>query len=280
LCWGDWKKLRTFVSHLRSFNRFAYFLMEKILKIKGVEMFYTVEGMGSPVILMHGWGCTHDTVKSIERLCLPNHTVYNVDFPGFGKSTEPDISEYVWGVEDYTQVIEGLVAAEGIENPTLIGHSFGGRVAIVYASRNDVGKVVLVDAAGVKPRRTLKYYAKVYSFKAMKRLYKLLYGKSSEAKINALRQRRGSSDYAGASLTMKRVMSKVVNEDLCKLMPQIAAPTLLVWGENDTATPIKDARKMEKLIPDAGLVAFAGCGHYSFLDNPGGFAAVLKSFLN
>jgi pimeloyl-ACP methyl ester carboxylesterase len=63
-------------------------------------------------------------------------------------------------------------------------------------------------------------------------------------------------------------------------MPQIAAPTLLVWGENDTATPIKDARKMEKLIPDAGLVAFAGCGHYSFLDNPGGFAAVLKSFLN
>ena len=62
-------------------------------------------------------------------------------------------------------------------------------------------------------------------------------------------------------------------------MPHIQAPTLLIWGENDTATPLADAKKMEKLIPDAGLVSFPGCGHYSFLDNPVGFRAVLKSFL-
>ena len=74
-------------------------------------------------------------------------------------------------------------------------------------------------------------------------------------------------------------MSKVVNEDLCHLMPEISAPTLLIWGENDTATPLSDAKKMERLIPDAGLVSFPGCGHYSFLDNPGQFAAVLNSFL-
>lgn len=253
--------------------------MEKTLKHNGVEIFYTVEGEGPAVVLMHGWGCTHDTVKSIENACLPGHTVYNVDFPGFGKSTEPVDEQNIWGVEEYTQLIEALLKAEDIQNPILIGHSFGGRVAIVLASRNNVDKVVLVDAAGVKPRRKLKYYVKVYSYKATKKLYKLLYGKKAQEKINAMATKRGSADYSSSSLMMRRVMSKVVNEDLCHLMPKIKAPTLLIWGENDTATPLSDAKKMEKLIPDAGLVSFAGSGHYSFLDNPGGFRAVLKKFL-
>lgn len=79
---------------------------------------------------------------------------------------------------------------------------------------------------------------------------------------------------------MRAILSKVVNEDLKSVMPSIKAPTLLIWGEDDTATPMRDARTMERLIPDAGLVSFPGCGHYSFLDNRGQFAAVLRSFLN
>jgi pimeloyl-ACP methyl ester carboxylesterase len=78
---------------------------------------------------------------------------------------------------------------------------------------------------------------------------------------------------------MRAVMSRVVNEDLCRYMPHIKAPTLLIWGEDDTATPLRDAKKMERLIPGSGLVSFPGCGHYSFLDNAGQFAAVLQSFL-
>ena len=78
---------------------------------------------------------------------------------------------------------------------------------------------------------------------------------------------------------MRAILSKVVNEDLKNVMPLIKAPTLLIWGENDTATPLKDAKIMEKIIPNAGLVSFPGCGHYSFLDNPMGFSAVLQSFL-
>ena len=76
-----------------------------------------------------------------------------------------------------------------------------------------------------------------------------------------------------------RILSKCVNEDLKHVMPLIKAPTLLIWGENDTATPLSDAKTMEKLIPDAGLVSFPGCGHYSFLDNPVGYKAVIKEFL-
>lgn len=245
--------------------------------IDGVKLCFSVEGSGRPMILMHGWGCNSSTVASISSVAAQTHTVYSVDFPGFGASPEPP---EVWGVERYTRLIERMAQQLGIERPVLVGHSFGGRVAIVYASRNAVDKLILIDAAGVKPRRSMKYYFKVYSFKAMKRLMRMIYGKEkAEARIEAQRAKRGSADYAASSPMMRAILSRVVNEDLCHLMPKIKAPTLLIWGENDTATPLRDAKMMERLIPDAGLVSFPGCGHYSFLDNRGQFAAVLNSFL-
>lgn len=252
--------------------------MEKNITINGLNFHYTVQGSGSPIVLMHGWGCNLTTLASIEKVAAESHTVYNVDFPGFGESEEP---HEVWGVELYTQLIEKFIEAEGIENPILLGHSFGGRVGILYSSRNKVKKLILVDAAGVKPRRSLKYYFKVYTYKLGKKLMPLIYGKKgAQERIEQMRAKRGSSDYNNASPMMRAILSKVVNEDLKHCMPKISAPTLLIWGENDTATPLRDAQIMEKLIPDAGLVSFPGCGHYSFLDNPIQFAAVLRSFIN
>lgn len=251
--------------------------MEKNIKINGLNFHYTAQGNGSPIVLMHGWGCNSTTLASIENVAAENHTVYNVDFPGFGKSQEPN---EVWGVEKYTQLIEEFIKLENIENPILLGHSFGGRVGILYSSRNQVKKLILVDAAGVKPRRSLKYYFKVYTYKLGKRLMPLIYGKKgAQKRIEEMRAKRGSSDYNNASPMMRAILSTVVNEDLKYCMPKISAPTLLIWGENDTATPLRDAKIMEKLIPNAGLVSFPGCGHYSFLDNPIQFAAVLRSFL-
>jgi pimeloyl-ACP methyl ester carboxylesterase len=251
--------------------------MEKEIELGGLRVTIEVTGQGSPLILMHGWGCNHTTVRSIAATAALTHTVYNIDFPGFGSSQEP--SE-VWGVERYTQIIEELVSKEHLEKPVLVGHSFGGRVAILFASRNPVAKVILVDAAGIKPKRSLKYYAKVYSFKAGKKFWQLVLGKEkAQKRIDEMRAKRGSSDYAGASPMMRAILSKVVNEDLTDRLPLITAPSLLIWGENDTATPLADAKKMVKLIPDAGLVSFPGCGHYSFLDNPVQFRAVLSSFL-
>lgn len=253
--------------------------MVKTLEYEGGQMTYEVDGEGSqPVIVMHGWGCNKSTVASITRVAAESCRVYTVDFPGFGDSPEPPS---VWGVEEYTRIIERLIEAEHLEKPVLVGHSFGGRVAIVLASRNEVGKVILVDAAGVKPRRSLTYYLKVYSFKAGRIMWRLLLGeKKAAARIEKSRARRASADYLNASPKMRAILSKVVNEDLKHLMPKISAPTLLVWGSNDTATPLADAKVMEQLIPDAGLVEFKNCGHYSFLDNPVQFAAVLRNFLN
>lgn len=251
---------------------------DKWLEHDGVKMHYRVSGDGKqPLLLMHGWGCSVDTVAMIEKIASETCSVYNVDLPGHGQSSEPN---GVWGVEEYTQIIEKLVEKEGILSPILIGHSFGGRVSILFASRNKTEKVILVDAAGVKPKRKLSYYIKVYSFKLGKKWKMLTMGKEKALKaIEAERMKRGSADYRNATPMMRAILSKCVNEDLKDVMPSIKAPTLLIWGENDTATPMRDAHIMEKLIPGSGLVSFPGCGHYSFLDNPIQFTAVLRSFL-
>ncbi|MDE6190274.1 MAG: alpha/beta hydrolase [Muribaculum sp.] len=254
--------------------------MDRHITVNGATVHYTVsEGDGKPIVLMHGWGCNTTTLASIEKVAVDaGCKVYNIDFPGHGESPDPPA---VWGVEEYTQVLEKIVDAEAISRPSLLGHSFGGRVGILYSSRHDdVDKLILVDAAGIKPRRSAKYYVKVYSFKAWKKwLYMLMGKEKAEKKLDAYRAKAGSSDYAGASPRMRAILSKVVNEDLKHRMPHIKASTLLIWGENDTATPLSDAKYMERNIPGAGLVSFPGCGHYSFLDNPYQFAAVLRSFL-
>jgi len=252
--------------------------MNKKSHIAGLELSYTITGEGRDVILMHGWGCTHQTVLSVEQAVLPGFRVFNLDLPGCGDSSEPS---NVWGVEDYDKMLEELVEFEHIQTPILIGHSNGGRVAIQYASHHPVHKLVLIDAAGIKPHRSMSYYVKVYSYKALKHgAWALLGHEQGDNWLEKYRKRAGSADYNASSPKMRAIMSRLVNTDLKGIMPQIACPTLLIWGENDTATPLSDAKTMERLIPDAGLVSFAGCGHYSFLDNPGQFAAVMRSFLD
>lgn len=254
--------------------------MDKTIDIDGVSLHYRDTGEENlrPVILMHGWGCNVDTVASIENIFKGKMRVLNIDLPGHGMSTEPPA---VWGVDDFTSMMEKFIARLGLKQPSLVGHSFGGRISLLLSSRNDVDKVLLVDSAGIKPKRSLNYYRKVYSFKAMKHLLTLVLGKKKGMEIvEKMRAKKGSADYRNSSPRMRAVMSRCVNEDLKPVMPSIKAPTLLIWGEDDTATPLSDAVTMKRLIPDAGLVSFPGCGHYSFLDNPFGFRAAVSSFFN
>ncbi|MBD5275493.1 MAG: alpha/beta hydrolase [Bacteroides sp.] len=254
--------------------------MDKTIEIDGVSLHYRDSGEETlkPVIIMHGWGCNVDTVASIENIFRGKMRVLNVDLPGHGQSTEPPS---VWGVEDFTAMMEKFISKLGLAHPSLVGHSFGGRISLLLSSRNDVGKVLLVDAAGIKPKRGFNYYRKVYTFKAIKNLLMLVLGreKGMEA-VEKMRAKKGSADYRSSSPRMRAVMSRCVNEDLKHVMPAIKAPTLLIWGEDDTATPLSDAITMKRLIPNAGLVSFPGCGHYSFLDNPFGFRAAVSSFFN
>lgn len=247
-----------------------------IYKYKNKDVFIDVSGNGKAVFLLHGWGCTHDIFKVCKEILSTQYEVFSFDLPGFGSSQEP---EEVWGVEEYTRLIEQFAIDNRITSPALVGHSFGGRISILYSSRNKTDKVVLIDSAGIKPKRSWKYYYKVYTYKCMKWLLNtLLSEKKAQQALDKIRKNAGSSDYNNASPMMRRILSKVVNEDLKSVMPQIEAPVLLFWGDRDTATPLSDAKYMEKHIKDAGLVIAHGTGHFSFLENPLLFAHVLKNF--
>jgi pimeloyl-ACP methyl ester carboxylesterase len=240
------------------------------------KIYIETSGEGEPVLLLHGWGCTHEIFVALQQQLSCKYKVYNFDFPGFGASEEPD---HVWGTEEYTRMVESFVSDNNIENPSLVGHSFGGRISIIYASRNKVNRLVLTDAAGIKPKRSWKYYYKVYTYKCARWLCTAFLPKEkAESLMNRFRKNSGSSDYNNASPMMRRILSKVVNEDLKHVMPLIDAPVLLFWGNLDTATPLDDAKYMEKHIKDAGLVVAHGTGHFSFLENPGLFASVMKNF--
>ncbi len=252
--------------------------MKQFVDIEEIKLCYEVAGEGKPVIILHGWGCSKDTVQSITDHISKTHRAYALDMPGFGETPPP--SE-VFGIERYTQVVEKFCRKLNIENPILIGHSFGGRISILFSSRNQTSKVMLVDAAGIVPKRTLKYHIKVRSYKIYKKLLPLFVGKhEAERRIEERRNRSGSADYRAAQGIMRAIFVKIVNEDLKYVMPKIKAPTLMIWGELDTATPLSDARTMEKLIKGSGVAVMKGCGHYSFLDNPRQFFAIVDAFLN
>lgn len=238
------------------------------------KVYCSLSGSGSPVLLLHGWGCDSEIFSSFVPQLERSHTVVVPDFPGFGKSDEPS---GVWGVREYTDCIAALCDFLGVESPCVVGHSFGGRVAVMLASVRPVSRLVLTDAAGVKPVRSLKYYLKVYSYKVTKFL--MLEVLRDRDLYERYRATKGSEDYRNASPVMKAVLSRVVGEDLTRLMPSITIPVLLFWGENDSATPLRDAHIMEKLFSDCALITVPGAGHFSFLEAPVMFAKVLDSFL-
>ena len=204
-----------------------------------------------------------------------------MDMPGFGESQEPPSA---WCVDDYVNFVIDFLKDYNTKQVMLLGHSFGGRVIIKLNSRKDlpfeVTKVILVDSAGILPPKSNKKSFRTYYYKAGKAfLSNKFVQKIAPDALENFRKKMGSADYAAASPLMRQVLVKVVNEDLEPLLPNIKCPTLLVWGVNDTATPLSDGEKMEKLIPDAGLVKLENAGHYSFLEQQFTFNRVMCSFM-
>ena len=189
-----------------------------------------------------------------------------------------------WCVDDYVDFVIKFLADYDAKQVMLLGHSFGGRVIIKLNSRKDlpftVSKVILVDSAGILPPKSNKKSWRTRKYKMGKAfLSTKIMRKIAPNALEKLRVKYGSADYVAASPLMRQVLVKVVNEDLEPLLPNIKCPTLLIWGVNDTATPLSDGEKMEKLIPDAGLVKLENAGHYSFLEQQFLFNRVMCSFM-
>ena len=248
------------------------------VEIDGLKVFYEVGGTGETVVLLHGWGGQSESFKPVFDFLINGYKTYSLDLPGFGKSDMPPCP---WGADDYTRLILGFFEELQIAKANIIAHSFGGRIAIVLAAKQPekVDKLVLVDSAGLKPRRTVKYHVRVSIAKMGKLLFSArLFGTFGNKARKAISRLVGSKDYQDAG-EMRGTFVKVVNEDLRPLLPKIRASTLLVWGEKDTATPISHAKIMENEIEDAGLVVLQNAGHFSYLDNFPQFCRIVSRFL-
>lgn len=246
--------------------------------IDGLNIHYIDEGEGSPVLLLHGWGSSVLPWKPI----LPGfqgHRVIAPDFPGCGES---DILKEDWGIEDYAAFVLKFIDALKLSNPILAGHSHGGRVClyIIASGLYTPPKLILFDSAGIPAKKTLKKRVRVFTFKSIKRILTLPPFKSrSEGLLEKARAHFGSADYKNAPEVMRKTMIRVIGVDLRDVLYKVSCPTLLIWGDKDTETPLSDAKFMESHIPDCGLCTIEGGDHFSFLRQPFQVIAILKSFL-
>ena len=235
-------------------------------------------GITAPVLILHGWGANAQAVRPIAN-CIARlgFETVSVDFPGFGGTEEPPEA---WGVPEYAAFTREFIRARGLEGCHVVCHSFGGRVAIQLASGEPklFGKLVFVDAAGVRSKRGIRYYLKTWKYKLGKRLAAIP-ALNRAFRLEEKRARAGSADYrALQSDVMRQTLVKVVNLDLTNKLPLIQNETLLVWGDKDEATPLWMARVMEKNIKNSGLAILEGAGHYSYADNYPQFCAVMKAY--
>ena len=152
-----------------------------------------------------------------------------------------------------------------ITRVNFIAHSFGARIALRYAYRYPVEKMVLSGAAGIQAKRGLGYHIRVKTYKLLKRLH------AAPA--------MGSSDYQNASPIMKGVLVASVEDDLRGILKDISTETLLVWGEKDTATPLWMGRVMEEELPNAALVVLPKEDHFAYFHLSIQFCRIVDAFL-
>lgn len=249
------------------------------ITVKGLNIKYIDKGEGIPVLLLHGWGSSYDVYGGVISALCDRCRLVAVNFPGCGGSeTMPN----PWTLEDYCGFVLEFIDKVKLENPVLIGHSHGGRVILnlVGKKRLSPPKIVLLDSAGLIPQKSLRQRLRAREFKLIKGMLTLPVVKNHTAGLlERARRAFGSADYNAAPEVLRKTLVSLVNTDLRELLPNISCPALLIWGENDTATPLEDARTMEKLIPDAGLCVIKGTGHYSFCERPYEAHAILRSFI-
>jgi len=251
-----------------------------IKKIDNIPVNYIEAGEGDAVLLLHGWGANITLYQGIIDTLKRTRRVIALDMPGFGKTPEP---ERPWCVDDYVDFVMQFIASFELKKLSIVVHSFGGRVFFKMNARENlpftVDKVVLIDSAGILPKKSLRQKVSLRCYKIGRAFMstKVMHFLYPDA-VEDMRRKRGSADYNSATPTMRATLVKVVNEDLEPLIHLVKCPALLIWGDLDTATPIADARRMEELIADAGLVVCEGAGHFSFAQQAGKVNAALEAF--
>ena len=242
--------------------------MEFIYKDVSINYVFYDNKSKTDLIFLHGWGQNIEMMNPIAKPFIKEYNVLIIDLPGFGLSDEPNEP---WDIYEYASMVNALAKKLKMDNPILIGHSFGGKIFLAYALKYKTKKLILFASPYRKKIVKENYKTKLY--KSMKKVPGL---RKFEKYI---KKHVGSTDYRNASDMMRKVLVKHVNLDLTSELNKIKCPTLLIWGTNDTAVSYNDALELEKIIPNCGLVTYEGCSHYAYLERLGQTINVLKTFI-
>ncbi len=220
---------------------------------------------GNHLLMLHGWGQSHQNLQQLGELLAPNHHIHLIDLPGFGLSPHPGDT---WNTFQYAERLAQYLHEHNIDRCHILGHSFGGKVAMSFAIMYPhlTNRLILIAPSGLKRHRSLpdKLRMKAIQFfgktlKSIDVLFKTALFQDHFA------PKYGSVDYRNAG-AMRAILVKSVNEDLSDKIATIKAPTLLLWGENDTETPPEIAIRLQMLIEGSKLILFPQKGHNLFHD--------------
>lgn len=231
------------------------------------------------IVILPGWGETKNTFYEIINYLQEYYTIYLIIYPGFSGSPFPphDLSMF-----DYAEAVIHFLNTLKIKSPYVIAHSFGGRIAILLSSRYaiHIKRLILMDSAGIKPKRTLKKRVRTLLYKFLQSCADLLSEKRRKKVKQTLFKKFASTDYFNLSPNMRNTFKQIVNLDLTKYLPYIGTETLLIWGEKDLDTPIKDAYKMKKKIRGSEIITFVNGSHFCYLENPYVIIKIILSFFS
>lgn len=230
------------------------------------------------ILILPGWGDTRKTFAYLISKLQENFTIYIIDYPGFGNSPFPEKDLTIY---DYTNIIRSFMYEKEITNPIIIAHSFGGRIATLLAGyyKEKIDKLILIDTAGIKRRKKFKVWIKELTYKLLKKFKKILPPSQKEKYHKKLLQIFGSRDYTALPNNMNKTFQNIIKEDLKYYLPYIDVETLILWGEKDNDTPLKDGKLIQKKIKDSALIIYPKATHYSYLEQPNLTYKIIESFI-
>lgn len=246
---------------------------------KNISLFYEEMGTGKKTILiLPGWGDTRSTFRNIISYLAKEYTVICIDYPGFGKSSFPNYSMTIY---DYALLIKAFIEELELNDPIIIAHSFGGRIATLLTGyyHMTISRMVLMDIAGIKPKKTVCRRIKSLIYKTLKKAQYLIPSKYKKRYLEKLSNLFGSTDYNNLPNCMKTTFSNIVQEDLKYYVKDIKSECLLLWGENDDATPLQDGYFFQDNIKDSALIVFAGRSHFAYLEEPWQTINIIMTFI-